>query len=233
MSKYTTELRFLIENNIDLGLSEYPIFSDSYRALLNKKILDHYMFREIGQETPARFRHYLKTRMNEIMPLYNKMYLSELISFNPMYDHDITETSNKKTDGTASGKNQAASAGTVISVTDGTDGRTDTALAVSSNTPQAMITRPDLLGDIYASSAQRSENKDDGTNHTDGETNSTNQDYTENSSTIQNTDDFLRHVAGNSGAKNFAELLNDYRSTFLNIDMQIIRDLNDLFMGVY
>lgn len=233
MSKYTTELRFLIENGYDLGLSEYPIFNESYRTALNKKITDHYMFREIGLETPGRFRHYLKTRMNEIMPMYNKLYQSELISFNPMYDHDITETSKKETEGTASGKNQAASAGTVSSTTDGSDGRTDTGLAVSSTTPQGLITRPNLLGDIYASNAQRSENTDAGTNHSESDTNSTNQDYTENSSQIQNTDDFLRHVAGNTGSKNFSELLQDYRATFLNIDMMIIRDLSDLFMQVY
>lgn len=233
MSKYTTELRFLVDNNYDLGLSAYPIFNENYRAALNQKIIDHYMFREIGLETPGRFRHYLKTRMNEIMPKYNKFYQSELLSFNPLFDHDLTETSTKDTTGTASGKNQGASGTVMTGQTDNTDSRTDTGLSVSSNTPQGLITRPDLLGDIYASSAARSENDDAGASHGTSSTDSTSQDYTENSSNITNTDEFLRHVSGNSGSKNYSELLNDYRSTFLNIDMQVINDLADLFMQVY
>ena len=273
MSKYTTELRFLLESGYDLGLTEYPIFDENYRNGLNQKILDHYRFREIGAETPARFRHYLNARLNEIMPLYNQMYHSQLLTYNPMYDHDITETSKKATDGsntntngvtgsttdsttingTASGKNQGASASTLSGSTDTTDSNTATGLKVDSNTPQGLITRANLNGDIYASSAERSENAGSGASHSDQDSNTTSQDYTENSSvlqnvtaatgslqntstaagTIKNTDDFLRHVAGNSGAKNFSELLNDFRSTFMNIDVLVINELADLFMGVY
>lgn len=51
MATYTTELRRLIENGFDLGLDDYPIFDEEYRAVLNKKIIDHYYFCEIGFET--------------------------------------------------------------------------------------------------------------------------------------------------------------------------------------
>ena len=40
MAVYTTELRRLIENGYDLGLDDYPIFDEEYRAVLNKKIID-------------------------------------------------------------------------------------------------------------------------------------------------------------------------------------------------
>jgi hypothetical protein len=58
MAHYTVELDSLIRNNYDLGLKDYPIFDESYRDALNKKILDHFRFREIGFETPARFKFY-------------------------------------------------------------------------------------------------------------------------------------------------------------------------------
>ena len=48
MSKYTTELRWVIENGYDLQLNEYPIFDENYREELNQKIINHYYFREIG-----------------------------------------------------------------------------------------------------------------------------------------------------------------------------------------
>lgn len=46
MSRYTIELRYLIEGNYDLGLKDYPIFDESYREQLNNKIIQHYYFRE-------------------------------------------------------------------------------------------------------------------------------------------------------------------------------------------
>ena len=66
MSRYTIELRYLIEGNYDLGLKDYPIFDESYREQLNNKIIQHYYFREIGFETEALFKNRLNQKMNEI-----------------------------------------------------------------------------------------------------------------------------------------------------------------------
>jgi hypothetical protein len=97
VAKYTTELRTLIRNGFDIGLNDYPIFDEDYRAILNKKIVDHYYFSEIGFETAAIFKHYLNTTMREIMPVYNKMYLTNDLIENPLRDFDETtdETRNK------------------------------------------------------------------------------------------------------------------------------------------
>lgn len=84
MSKYTTELRYIIESEFDLGLKDYPIWDETHRNILNQKIFNHYKFREIGFETANLFKDRLNTRMNEIMPKYNKLY--EL-----MKDKDLTE----------------------------------------------------------------------------------------------------------------------------------------------
>ena len=93
MSIFTTELRYPIEqyqddNGLDrrtydagvyqlIGLDEYPIFEESYRAKLNNKIIEHYYFKEIGTDTLGRFRWYMRTTMNEIMPYYNKFVLNK------------------------------------------------------------------------------------------------------------------------------------------------------------
>ena len=42
LSKYTTELRYLLEMNYDLGLNDYPIWEESHREELNKRIKEHY-----------------------------------------------------------------------------------------------------------------------------------------------------------------------------------------------
>ena len=118
MSKYTTEVRFICENGAGLVESEgyksinqiitdaipkifdfeFPIFDETYRSVLERKILKHYYTREICAETVGLWKHYLDMRLNEIMPYYNKLYESELLAFNPFYDVDLTK------DHTAQGK---------------------------------------------------------------------------------------------------------------------------------
>lgn len=111
MSKYTTEVRFICENGAGLVESEgyksinqiitdaipkifdfeFPIFDETYRSVLERKILKHYYTREICAETVGLWKHYLDMRLNEIMPYYNKLYESELLAFNPFYDVDLTK----------------------------------------------------------------------------------------------------------------------------------------------
>lgn len=109
MSKYTTEVRFICETlagydeSQGLGeveaiilaaapqiFGEYPIFDEEYRETLESKILRHYYTREISEETVALWKLRLNDKMNIIMPYYNKLYKSELLTFNPFYDTDLT-----------------------------------------------------------------------------------------------------------------------------------------------
>lgn len=116
MSKYTTEVRFICENASGLGESKgytdvdtiitnaipkiftftFPIFDENYRTILEKKILKHFYTREICEETVGLWKLRLDTKMNEIMPYYNKLYRSELLKFNPLHTANLTRT--KKTD---------------------------------------------------------------------------------------------------------------------------------------
>lgn len=50
---------------------------------------------------------------------------------------------------------------------------------------------------------------------------------------VETTEDYLQHVVGKSGGASYSTLLKEYRQTFLNIDMKIIRDLSDLFFGLW
>lgn len=110
MSKYTTEVRFICEtangltdsngyNDINSIINNaipkvfdfsFPIFDENYRNVLCGKILKHYYTREISEETVGLWKLRLNTKMNEIMPFYNQLYKSELYTFNPFYDVDLT-----------------------------------------------------------------------------------------------------------------------------------------------
>ena len=82
MAVYTIELDSLIKSGYDIGLADYPLPNflrtddekNAWRDSLNKKIIAHYRFNEICCTSPDRFKHFLNTTMNEIMPLKNLMY---------------------------------------------------------------------------------------------------------------------------------------------------------------
>lgn len=126
MAKYTTEVRSICEREAGLFESEgyndvnriinvsapkifnfsFPIFDENYRGVLEGKILKHFYTREIGEETVGLWKLRLDTTLNEIMPLYNKLYESELLDFNPLYNVDLYTKGNsdRKTDDDTTGR---------------------------------------------------------------------------------------------------------------------------------
>lgn len=245
MAKYTTELRTLLKNNFDIGLADYPIFDEEYRPVLNKKIIDHYMFSEIGFETAALFKHYLNTKMNEIMPYYNKLYLSERIEFDPLRDFDESTDETRDRTGNTQVNAQAYDSVQTSGQTTGASSNTDSTSAstsgldVASDTPQGMLNTTDIGANEYASSAQKSTGSSSGSSTGSSTTGTEYLDTKDGSGSSESITDSTvndvigRHHYGYGKGKAPSELLELYRKTFLNIDMMIINELNDLFMLVY
>lgn len=327
MSKYTTEVRFICEEAAGLTSSvgylgvndvintalpkvfnfEFPIFDEAYRPILEKKILKHYYTREIGLETVGLWKLFLDTKLNEIMPYYNQLYKSELISFNPMYDVDLTrdhqlkrsedikETGSQESDTNRNGTldttaNKTGTTHDTSLTTDhgtanqdisnqktvhGTNGdTTDVTTTVShidkfSDTPQGAL--DGLKNDTYMSEARivddtnasktivsgsddiNENNTGNTTTETDATSDTTSDGRTSQNETVnttntdkenrvatQNTnknlnsiDDYIEHVTGKTSGVSYSKLLNEFRETFLNIDMLIINDLSDLFMNLW
>ena len=105
MAIYTTQLRSIVEQcqaeahvgpddftvaYARLGLDDYPIFDESYRQQLNDKIIRHYYFQEIGDETVARFRWHLRATMWEQMPYFNQLYQSLNLITDPLTNMHYT-----------------------------------------------------------------------------------------------------------------------------------------------
>ena len=241
MSIYTTELRYLIEQENDIGLSHYPIYDGLYRTVLNKKITDHYFFHEIGFETVERFRHHLSSRMNIIMPYYNKLYLQEVRLVNPLYTVDYTETFEKvgQSDSTGEGSNSLSATDGGMTEADTTTQSTgsDKGLSVESDTPGGMLLRSEILDDTYASKAQRHDTDTNDTTQSEGvtRTQSSSQSNSQMTSlnSVESTEEYIRKVQGNNSGRSNIELFEVYRNNLMNIDRLIIAELKDLFMGVY
>lgn len=335
MSKYTTQVRFICETAAGLSESEgqtsvkqiiaaaipsvfdfdFPIFDESYRNVLETKILKHYYTREIGLETVGLWKLKLDTKLNEIMPFYNQLYKSELIEFNPLYDVDLTRdhtlNRSEQTEQTGTETADATKNGTVDTTTSGTktgtsrenihvsenqeteqNSKSDTDIKNTtgstseetatgtkthydkySDTPQGSL--QNVQNDTYLTNARMVNDNDTQTGKTtvsgsDTSTGSTTADTstttnstsetthtgntTDETSGTQNTtsadtekrnvtqtankeltslDDYLEHVKGKNGGVSYSAMLNEFRTTFLNIDMQVINELSDLFMNLW
>ena len=223
MSKYTTEVRFICETFSGLDESkgcfnineivqqsrskifsfDYPIFDEKYRGVLETKILKHYYTREIGLETVGLWLHKLDVKMNEIMPYYNQLYKSCLLEFNPFYNTDFTTKRDIKTNEKGNSKDETNT--------------TTKEWELYSDTPQGSV--KNLENETYLTNATK--NTGDGNTLNKGETN------------VDNVQDYLETVKGKVGGENYSSLLEQYRKTFLNIDMMIIDELSDLFMNIW
>ena len=196
-----------VDNAKPIGLSYYPIFDETYRPILNGKIIDRYWNQEIGMETIEMFRFNMRRKMNEIMPLYNKLYLSERLIFDPFV------TMNMKTVAGGTTGQIAQSLGASTSNTD-TVGKSR---AVNSETPQTQLSG----NSDYASNASdvNSDNKVASTGNNTG------------SSTTDVSVNNTNTVIGYSGMP--AELLQSYRASLIEIDLMILSQLKEMFMLVW
>src|SRR5690349_23681117 len=97
MGTFTVSLREMIDMDEVIFLSDeaskYPIFDEAYRPKLNKKIIEHYMMYEIGQETMGQFRFALNRKMREIMPYYNQLYKTVQNEIDPFKTMDYSDDS--------------------------------------------------------------------------------------------------------------------------------------------
>lgn len=208
MSRYTTELRLIVQNTSleevqswfkDYELSDYlteeEIAVIEERGTWNKDklaelIVDHYWMHEIGLETVALFKHQAKVAMREIMEEKLPLIYSASLKYDPLVNVDFTETYEEENsqDGNADGLN------------------------VNSDTPQGQISKETILGGSYASSTGASE----GTSHSEG------------------TQSYTRTQKGNSGSLTTAQaLVQQYRKNIIMINRDIVNDLANLFMGIY
>ncbi len=289
MSKYTTEVRFICETYAGLGESvgyekvedvidkarskvfdfDYPIFDEAYRPVLEKKILMHYYTREICEETVGLWKLRLRAKLNEIMPYYNKMYESELLEFNPLYDADYHRDGDRKTneDNTRTNNlqrntiNGGEDKKTLNSVNGGSDYTSTNSRDkysewdLYSDTPQGGIEgilgaedEPSLEDNGYLTNARHVLHDGDGTNSNSttnyGRTNvgTETSKYGGTSKTTDTgntkfngdtTEEYAEHVYGKFPGASASKLLKEFRDTFLNIDMDVIEELRNLFFNLW
>lgn len=223
-SGVTVELGDIVASGVDVWAFDYPVPAQTVhyngktaqvpfdKKAFEQKILDHYRFRQIGQETVGRWLHYFHTRIREIMPYYVQLYEFEAKWFNvddPLESYNLVETFEESSHGS----------GTVSSSGSSESSGTSEKENRFSDTPQGSI---DNL-DNYMTTATR----DNDTSSVSGS------DSSESSS--QNTGNTSHTLTrkGNIGVQPLGGEVKNIRDAFINIDLMVIKELNDLFLQVY
>lgn len=155
--------------------------------------------------------------------------------------------SSRESDDSSSTKNNTTNAFTNNSNTTNKDTQKD----LYSDTPQGSLTN--VENETYLTNARKvandksevgnstgSGNSTDNTEYKDTFSEVSSNSYSENTSrsksgstNLTSTDAYIQTVKGKNGGASYSKLLDEFRKTFINIDMQIIDNLNDLFFGLW
>ena len=92
---YTVTLNQIIQNNVTIFDFDYPIFREEYRETFEQHFIDYFLDEEIAHETVAQFKLRLKSKLNLIMPYYNKIFLTQEMEQRILDNYDVTETYNR------------------------------------------------------------------------------------------------------------------------------------------
>ena len=207
----------------------YPLSAKINKEDFECMILNHFLMRRIGFETVTAFRIQLSVKLNEIMPIYNKMFDmldgwdifndGEKVTRNVEDERNITTTSESSNDTITSTtnviENNSETSGTNIS-----DNR-------NSDTPQNRLSevRSGEYVDNYGY-------KQDTNNSTDNSTNTGTSDSTNNntSSSEDNTENKgkVKEITVRTPADKL-KLYQDFIANRQNIYTMIFRELEELF----
>lgn len=224
-TKLTVGLREIIENGIDIWDFEYDgYYKDEAKREFERKVIDHYFFRQIGSETVGRFKHEFKTKIREIMPYYKQLYESVDLMANvgdPFEAYNLTETFKKTTSGTVTGNSEDSSESSEM----GSSSQNGVTKTRFSDTPQGSI---DNL-DTYMTNA--TVNDVDTSDTSERTANGTNRGKS--SSEATGSEDYTLTRRGNIGVQPLGQEMEYYRKALINVDMMVINELNELFLLVY
>lgn len=224
MARFTMNLREIIstfgEEEVknwfkDYELSDYltaeeiQVIEDKgvwSKEQLAKRIVNHFMLREISADSIGAFKLYTKDLMDEIMETYAPLIYTTSIKFDPLVNVDFTESFSRTSENTANSSSKSSN--------------NSSGLTVNSDTPMGQINKADILKGKYASSTGANETEND----------------IRDDSQSQGTgkEQYTKITKGNSGVSATAQkMIEQTREIIRAINTEIVYKLEPLFIGLY
>jgi hypothetical protein len=228
---------------------EYPLSNYVNKAEFETNILNHFIKRRIGYETPVDFLIHLETKMNEIMPFYNKMFDAlETYKINESEKtiHDFS--SNKTIDNTSTSNSENVKNGKINRT--GTDETTGENTISNTSSTDTTVTEDRRNSQLPQSEIENVQNASYLTDYTLNNNTSNSEDTSESTGNSTQTVDKTEEIKDNTtitneenGTNNTIEantsqdvitkidpkLIFEYLEKMKNIYSMIYKDLDVLF----
>ena len=195
---------------------DYPLATGMTKSEFECMILNHFMMRRIGYETVTAFKMALNVKLNEVMPMYNKLFES-INGWNIFTDGEIM-------DRTASDSRNVTNAGTSSGTTAGSDSTNASSTSDQrfSNTPQNALA--DVRDGQYVSEYHYNQDTGTTSNTSNNATNTT----TSNNTIEGGTQ--TEHIVRTPSDK--MHLYTEFLKNRQNVYTMIFKDLDSLFYQI-
>ena len=239
MANYTMEIREMINNPVINGVFtfDYPFYNDNiedkkeFEELFEK----YFYFREIGFETPDRFKMKLESKLKLIMPYYRQLALTEWNKVKTvelmMNSKNLTETTTHEQTLSGTSTNSGTSTSSINQSTNGSNNSTLSQSSKESRLENGVSSVS--LSDGYLTGVSESSQTTTDPNSNEGTQSGTTEEQatTNTNQTITDTTTFTSK--GDIGIQTPAYAIAEWRKVIINLNEQIIKECEDLFMKIY
>lgn len=222
---------------------DFPFYDETKRQELETKIIKNYYFRQICCVDVEEWKLRVSNKLNQIMPYYNELYDSKKYLIDILDDVDYERKVEEGTisSGVENTSSNQTSDSTSHNESNGMDSEVNNSskkgVSRFSDTPQGQLDSLEAntyltnatIGDEDTNTDRSGVSSRTGDNETNTETSGT---FETSRSDTANRDRSER-VKGKMGMKSKASMVIEYRKAILNIDMEVVGRLSDLFMNVY
>lgn len=231
MANFTMEVREMMNHPLISGVFtfDYEFYSDNVqdKETFEKLFVSHFYFREIGFETPERFKMKLQSKLNLIMPYYRQLALTEwdkVRSIEQMMESkNLTET----TEHIQSIQGNSETQSNQSSSSNATQNTTSSNESKASNLADGVS--QSSLDDGYLTASGKTEQTD----NTQTESSGTGSQTLTGNNEQQLTEKTTFTSNGDIGIQTPAYAIAEWRKIIINLNQLIINECEDLFMKIY
>lgn len=225
---------------------------NTFREELNRRIINHYIMREIGYETPELWKIMLKERLDFIMPRYQELYKSTLfeMDFDDPYhlitehhetqkdDRTIERDGKRKNDNEVNG---STTYGQKIQERGGSGtSNSEHSQTYESDFPQASFEQGDYTSQGVETDSRSSSETDStvNTQHSGidqmGQKSVANENWNDGTSDINDMiNHYITDVKGHTNNMDILQAVEKWRDLIVNLNEMIVKELADLFIMLY
>ena len=231
MANFTMEIREMMNQPLINGVFtfDYEFYSDNVqdKETFEKLFISHFYFREIGFETPERFKVKLQSKLNLIMPYYRQLAMTEWEKVRSIEQMMTSKNLTETTEHTQSIQGNSESQSNQSSNSNATQNTTSSNESKASNLADGVS--QSSLDDGYLTSSGKAEQTDT----TQTESSETGSQTLTGNNEQQLTEKTTFTSKGDIGIQTPAYAITEWRKIIINLNQMIINECEDLFMKIY